>query len=96
MDTFFVTTSLLKILGILFLVILPMVSWAARRAVQGSGNALAVIPPGAAALRAALQESGCEILESSWARRARLERAASAYSLRSAAIAVDVGDEVGS
>ena len=28
MDTFFVTTSLLKILGILFLVILPMVSYA--------------------------------------------------------------------
>ena len=49
--------------------ILPMVSWAARRAVQGSGNALAVIPPGSAALRAALQESGCEILESAATRR---------------------------
>jgi molybdenum cofactor cytidylyltransferase len=44
--------------------ILPMAAWAARRAVQGSGNALAVIPPRSAALRAALEESGCEILES--------------------------------
>ena len=44
--------------------ILPMVAWAARRAVQGTGNALAVIRPGSAALRATLHESGCEILES--------------------------------
>ena len=44
--------------------ILPMAAWAARHAVQGSGNALAVIAPGGAALRAALEESGCEILES--------------------------------
>ena len=43
---------------------LPMAAWAARHAVQGSGNALAVIAPGNAALRLALEQSGCEILES--------------------------------
>lgn len=44
--------------------ILPMVTWSARRAVQGTGNALAVIAPGNAALRAALEDAGCEIFES--------------------------------
>ncbi len=46
-----------------------MAAWAARHAVQGSGNALAVIPPGSAALRLALEQSGCEILESEATRR---------------------------
>ena len=44
--------------------VLPMAAWAASHAVQGSGNALAVIAPGRAALRLALEQSGCEILES--------------------------------
>jgi molybdenum cofactor cytidylyltransferase len=40
-----------------------MAAWCARNAIDGSGNALAVIPPGAAPLREALEAEGCEILE---------------------------------
>ena len=43
---------------------LPMAACSARNAIEGSGNALAVIPPGAAALRAALESAGCDIVES--------------------------------
>jgi molybdenum cofactor cytidylyltransferase len=41
-----------------------MAAWCARHALEGSGNALAVIRPGAARLRAILESEGCEILES--------------------------------
>ncbi len=47
----------------------PMVALAARNLVAGAGNALAVIPPGAAALRRILEAEGCEILESRRTRR---------------------------
>jgi molybdenum cofactor cytidylyltransferase len=43
---------------------LPMALRAARNAIEGTGGALAVIPPGAAALRDLLAEAGCAILES--------------------------------
>ncbi len=39
-------------------------SCAARNLVDGAGNALAVIPPGAGALRAVLERAGCEVIES--------------------------------
>ncbi len=42
-----------------------LVTHSARNLVAGAGNALAVIPTGAAALRRALEEAGCDILESS-------------------------------
>jgi molybdenum cofactor cytidylyltransferase len=42
-----------------------LVSHSARNLIAGAGNALAVIPTGAAALRRALEEAGCDILESS-------------------------------
>lgn len=41
----------------------PIVADAARRLVEGAGNALAVIPLGKAALREALENAGCEVLE---------------------------------
>jgi molybdenum cofactor cytidylyltransferase len=41
-----------------------MAAWCARHALQGSGNALAVIAPGAARLREILEREGCDILES--------------------------------
>ena len=44
---------------------LPMVVRAARGAMEGAGNVLAVIPPGGNALRDSLARAGCEILESS-------------------------------
>src|SRR5258707_11895723 len=47
----------------------PMAALAARNLVAGAGNALAVIPPGAAALRRILEAEGCEILESRRTRR---------------------------
>jgi molybdenum cofactor cytidylyltransferase len=42
----------------------PIVTEAARHLIEGSGNALAVIPLGKRALREALEASGCEVLES--------------------------------
>jgi molybdenum cofactor cytidylyltransferase len=42
----------------------PMAMVAARSAIAGAGNALAVIPPGAGELRRALEKAGCDILES--------------------------------
>ena len=42
----------------------PLVAHSARHLLEGIGNALAVVPPGAAALRQALESAGCEILES--------------------------------
>ena len=42
----------------------PMAALAARNLVAGAGNALAVIPSGAGALRSILEAEGCEILES--------------------------------
>ena len=47
----------------------PMAVLAARNLVAGAGNALAVIPSGAAALRSILESAGCEILESRRTRR---------------------------
>jgi molybdenum cofactor cytidylyltransferase len=41
----------------------PIVVEAARHLVEAAGNALAVIPPGREALRAALEPFGCEVLE---------------------------------
>ena len=41
-----------------------LAAWCARAAIEGTGNALAVIPPDARELRAALEAEGCEILES--------------------------------
>lgn len=43
----------------------PLAAHSARHLLEGMGNALAVVPPGAAALRQALESAGCEILESS-------------------------------
>lgn len=48
---------------------LPLVCHSARALVAGVGNALAIIPPGAAALRRALENAGCDILETSDTRR---------------------------
>lgn len=42
----------------------PMAALAARNVLAGVGNALAVIPADAAALRCVLETAGCEILES--------------------------------
>ena len=42
----------------------PLAVRAARRLLEGTGHALAVLPPGKPALRAALEAAGCEILES--------------------------------
>jgi len=42
----------------------PLVTHAARNLIAGVGNALAVLPPGAAPLRNALERAGCQILES--------------------------------
>lgn len=47
----------------------PLVAHSARHLVAGAGNALAVIPPGAADLRRALEAEGCDILESADTRR---------------------------
>jgi molybdenum cofactor cytidylyltransferase len=47
----------------------PLVSHSAASLVSGAGNALAVIPMGAAALRRVLEEAGCDILESADTRR---------------------------
>jgi len=41
----------------------PIVVQAARHLLEATGNALAVIPPGREALRAALEPLGCEVLE---------------------------------
>ena len=41
-----------------------LVSHSARNLVAGAGNALAVVPTGAAALRRALEAAGCDVLES--------------------------------
>jgi molybdenum cofactor cytidylyltransferase len=41
----------------------PIVADAARRLVEGAGNALAVIPLGKTALRETLENAGCEVLE---------------------------------
>jgi len=42
----------------------PIGARAALNLLEGAGNALAVIPPGATRLRAALEGAGCEVLES--------------------------------
>lgn len=42
----------------------PIAARAARNLVAGAGAALAVVPPGAAALRAALESAGCAVVES--------------------------------
>ena len=42
----------------------PLAVQSARHLIEGAGNALAVIPMGAAELRRLLEEAGCEILES--------------------------------
>jgi molybdenum cofactor cytidylyltransferase len=42
----------------------PLVVRSARHLIEGAGNALAVIPMGASALRLVLEQAGCEILES--------------------------------
>ena len=47
----------------------PLVAHSARHLVAGVGNALAVIPLGAADLRRALEAEGCDILESADTRR---------------------------
>jgi molybdenum cofactor cytidylyltransferase len=43
---------------------IPLAAQSARNLISGAGNALAVIPTGATALRAMLEAAGCEILES--------------------------------
>lgn len=43
---------------------LPMAALSARSAIEGAGNALAVVPPRADKLREVLAKAGCEILES--------------------------------
>ena len=61
----------------------PLASHSARNLVAGTGNALAVIPMGSTALRRALEDSGCDILETSDTRRgmgASLAAAAAASS----------------
>lgn len=47
----------------------PLASHSARRLIAGVGNALAVIPVGSTALRRVLEDSGCDILETSDTRR---------------------------
>jgi molybdenum cofactor cytidylyltransferase len=47
----------------------PLVAHSARHLIEGAGNALAVIPLGASALRRILEEAGCDILESGDTRR---------------------------
>jgi molybdenum cofactor cytidylyltransferase len=47
----------------------PLASHSARNLVAGAGNALAVIPMGSTALRRVLEDSGCDILETSDTRR---------------------------
>ena len=42
----------------------PLAARAARSLIEGAGNALAIVPVGARELRAALQEAGCEVVES--------------------------------
>ena len=42
----------------------PMAGAAARTAVEGAGNVLAVIPPGSPELRDVLEDAGCDIVES--------------------------------
>ncbi len=42
----------------------PLVAHSARHLLAGAGDALAVIPPHSKALRRALDDSGCEVLES--------------------------------
>jgi molybdenum cofactor cytidylyltransferase len=43
---------------------LPMAAAAARAAIEGAGDVLAVIPPGAKTLRDALEKVGCGLVES--------------------------------
>jgi len=43
---------------------LPMAALSARSAIEGAGNALAVVPPGAGKLREVLARAGCDVLES--------------------------------
>jgi len=43
---------------------LQMAALSARSAIEGAGNALAVVPPGAGKLREVLASAGCDILES--------------------------------
>ena len=43
---------------------MPLAAQSALHLIEGAGNTLAVIPPGAASLRRALESAGCEILES--------------------------------
>ncbi len=43
---------------------LPMAALSARSAIEGTGNALAVVPPGADELCEVLAKAGCDILES--------------------------------
>jgi molybdenum cofactor cytidylyltransferase len=47
----------------------PLACHSARNLVAGAGNALAVIPMGSTALRRALEDCGCDILETSDTRR---------------------------
>ena len=42
----------------------PLAARAARSLREGAGNALAIVPVGARELRAALEDAGCEVLES--------------------------------
>ena len=42
----------------------PLVSRSARNLLAGAGNALAVVPVGSEALRRALDDAGCEVIES--------------------------------
>jgi len=42
----------------------PLAARAARSLREGAGNALAIVPVGAGALRAALEAAGCEVMES--------------------------------
>jgi molybdenum cofactor cytidylyltransferase len=42
----------------------PLVAHSARHVIEALGNALAVIPPGAASLHRALESVGCDVLES--------------------------------
>ncbi len=48
---------------------MPLVAHCARNLIAGAGNALAVIPTGASALRRVLEEAGCAVLESDATRR---------------------------
>jgi molybdenum cofactor cytidylyltransferase len=42
----------------------PLVAHSVRHLLAGAGNGLAVIPPGSKALRRALDDAGCDVLES--------------------------------